>query len=81
MLVTLSGSSMLVKELHSANAYSPILVTLSGSSIPVRELYQENAYSPMLVTVFPSSVFGIFRTLSSPKYHVISAVPSSKTRY
>ena len=58
-----------------------MLVTLSGSSMPVRELYQANTYSPMLVTVFPSSVFGIFRTLSSPKYHVISAVPSSKIQY
>ena len=37
MLVTLSGSSMFVKELHQANASSPMLVTLSGSSMLVKE--------------------------------------------
>jgi len=47
----------------------------------VKELHSANASSPMLVTVFPSSVFGIFRTLSSPEYLVISAVPSSKIQY
>ncbi len=81
MLVTLSGSSMLVKDQHSKNALSPILVTLSGNSMLVKELHSANAPSPMLVTVFPSSVFGIFRTLSSPEYLVISAVPSSKIQY
>lgn len=38
MLVTLSGSLMLVKELHSQNAYSSMLVTLSGSSMLVKVL-------------------------------------------
>ena len=38
MLVTLSGSSMLVKELQSENAYSPMLVTPSGSSMLVKVL-------------------------------------------
>ena len=38
MLVTLSGSSMLVKALQSENADFPMLVTLSGSSMLVKEL-------------------------------------------
>ena len=38
MLVTPSGSSMVVKVLQSENADSPMLVTLSGSSIVVKEL-------------------------------------------
>ena len=38
MLVTLSGSSMVVKVLQSENADSPMLVTLSGSSMVVKEL-------------------------------------------
>ena len=38
MLVTLSGSSMVVKELHPENADFPMLVTLSGSSMVVKEL-------------------------------------------
>ena len=38
MLVTLSGSSMLVKALHEANASSPMLVTLSGSSMLIKAL-------------------------------------------
>ena len=37
MLVTLSGSSILVKERHQANADSPMLVTLSVKSILVNE--------------------------------------------
>ena len=37
MLVTLSGSSMLVKELQSENADFPMFVTLSGSSMLVKE--------------------------------------------
>ena len=81
MLVTLSGSSMLVKDQHAKNAAYPMLVTLSGSSMFVKALHPENATYPMLVTVFPSSVFGIFRTLSLPEYLVISAVPSSKIQY
>ena len=38
MLVTLSGSSIVVKELQSENADSPMLVTLSGNSMVVKEL-------------------------------------------
>ena len=38
MLVTLSGSSIVVKELQSENANFPMLVTLSGSSMLVKEL-------------------------------------------
>ena len=43
MLVTLSGIVMLVRELQSENAESPMLVTLSGSVMLVRELQSENA--------------------------------------
>lgn len=39
MLVTLEGSSMLVRLLHPNNAESPILVTLEGSSMLVRLLH------------------------------------------
>ena len=43
MLVTLSGSSMLVKELHRENALSPMFVTLSGSSMFVKDEHRKNA--------------------------------------
>ncbi len=43
MLVTLSGSSMLVKALQSLNALFPMLVTLSGSSMLVKGLHPANA--------------------------------------
>ena len=38
MLVTLSGSSMVVKESQPQNADSPMLVTLSGSLMLVKAL-------------------------------------------
>lgn len=39
MLVTLSGSSILVKERQKENALSPMLVTLSGNSMFVKDLH------------------------------------------
>ena len=47
MVVTLSGSVMLVREKQHRNASSPMVVTLSGSVMLVRDLHQENAESPM----------------------------------
>ena len=38
MLVTLSGSSMVVKKKQPQNALFPMLVTLSGSPMLVKEL-------------------------------------------
>ena len=54
MLVTLSGSLMLVRLLQTENADFPMLVTLLGIVMPVRLLQNWNALPPILVTGSPS---------------------------
>ena len=52
MLVTLSGMVMLVRNLHSEKASSPILFTVLGMLILVRDLQSEKAPFPILVIPF-----------------------------
>ena len=58
MLVTPSGSSILIKFIHSSNALAPILVNPSGNSILVKFVKRRNAKFPILVT--PSSITTFF---------------------
>lgn len=51
MLVTLSGTVMLVKAPHPEKANSPMCVTLAGIVTLVRPVQPSNALSPMLVTL------------------------------
>ena len=51
MLFTLSGMTMLDRELQFKNAPSPILFTLLGMTMLDRELQSENAPSPILFTL------------------------------
>ena len=51
ILVTLSGSVMLVRLPHQLNALSPILVTLLGSAMLVSPEHPLKAPSPILVTL------------------------------
>ena len=49
MLVTLSGMTMLDRELQSENALSPMLVTLEGMTMLDREQHQSNALSHIII--------------------------------
>ncbi len=42
---------MLVSDLHSLKALSPMLVTLEGMTISDRELQSKNASRPIIVTL------------------------------
>ena len=76
MLVTPSGTSILVRLLHSENAYFPMLVTPFGISILVRLLHSLNAPIPMLV--IPSGISIFIKLLqASNAYSPILVIPSS----
>ena len=49
MLVTLSGMTMLDRELQLKKAPKPMLVTLSGMTISDRERHQVNALSHIIL--------------------------------
>ena len=46
-----ASTAMLSKEVHSRNAYDPMLVTLAGIVTLVKDLQWRNADDPMLVTL------------------------------
>ena len=55
MLVTEGGIVIVVSEVQSENAPSPMLVTDEGIVIEVNEVHSQNAHEPMLVSWLPSA--------------------------